>query len=131
MRGVARLAALTLAALMPIAAGPPAAAQTPPADACTLSPEETALVMEANRRRSSRGAPLDVSAQHTSPPTEGCGIWEVQVAPDGAVTSASLSRGEFEGGYEALVRPWLLAQRYRPADEPWTALVVVRFIIAG
>jgi hypothetical protein len=57
----------------------------------------------------------------------GCGVWEIEIASDGAVTSAIFVRGEPLGAYERFVGRWLRLFRFEASDEPWAATVLIRF----
>ncbi|MDZ4394896.1 hypothetical protein [Cypionkella sp.] len=94
-------------------------------DACKLSADEEALKDLTNDRRVQMGDAYSFGVVESLRGPFGCGVWELEVQPNGSVADARLIRADAVGPYELYVHPFLVTQKYKPQRTPWTALVVI------
>ena len=92
---------------------------------CELTQAEEARREVALERLVQPGDPLAVDIDTTG--LAGCGVWELSIAEDGTVTTATLIRGEPAGPYEEFVGGWLRLFRFVARDQPWTSVILIRF----
>jgi len=95
------------------------------ADACKLSADEEALKVLTNDRRVEMGDVYSFGVVESPSGPFGCGVWELEIEPNGSVGEARLIRADSEGPYERCIHPFLLTQKYKPGRNRWTALIVV------
>lgn len=94
-------------------------------DACKLSADEEALKDLTNDRRVQMGDVYSFGVAESPRAPFGCGVWELEVRPNGSVAAARLIRADTVGPYERYVHPFLITQKYTRRRTPWTALVVI------
>ncbi len=94
-------------------------------DACKLSADEDALKDLTNDRRVQMGDVYSFGVVESPRAPFGCGVWELEVRPNGSVAEARLIRSDAVGPYERYIRPFLVTQKYKPGRSRWTALVVL------
>ncbi len=94
-------------------------------DACKLSAAEEALKDLTNDRRVQMGDVYSFGVVESPRGPYGCGVWELEVQPNGSVAEARLIRADAVGPYERYVHPFLVTQKYKPGRTRWTALIVL------
>lgn len=102
-----------------------ALAATVGADACNVSADEGALKLLANNRRVGMGDVRSFGIVESTATPVGCGVWKIEVSPDGSVSEATLVRTDAVGPYERYTRSFVLTQTYRPELKSWSGIVVI------
>lgn len=98
------------------------------AEICAPTEREEPLVAETLKRVTD---PDLASLGAGQPSVGGCGVWSLEVAADGHVTTVQAMRLQGDEALRGVVEPWLRNLRFQARAEDWTGIMPVRLEKGG